>query len=145
MKVLARVRGRIAIKREIAGLGADQGLVAMEFSGVHEGLDRNPDIALRTLMAVVDGGIEHIDSGPQPGFNGCDVGLVRGVAGLAEIGSQSDGRQPKLVYSRHLPGLAEVPGIAQVGEAVAIASGASGRGLSGKHGKQCSSRAGPYS
>ena len=107
----------------------------MEFAGVQQGLDRHPDIALGTLMAVVDGGIEHIDSGPQPGLNGCDVGLVRGIAGLAEIGSQSDGRQPELAYSRHLLGLAKMAGVAQVGEAVAIAGGAGGRGMSGEHGK----------
>ena len=86
-------------------------------------------------MAVVDGSIEHVDSGSQAGLNGCDVGLVGGIAGLAEIGSQSDGRQPKLAYSRHMLGLAEVAGIAQIGEAVAIAGGAGGSGMSGKHGE----------
>ncbi len=86
-------------------------------------------------MTVVDGSVEHVDSGSQPGLNGCDVGLVGGIAGLAEIGSQSDGRQPKLAHSRHMLGLTKVAGIAQVGEAVAIAGGAGGRGMSGEHGK----------
>ena len=86
-------------------------------------------------MTVVDGGVEHIDPGFEAGFDRSRVGLVRGIAGLAQVRSQSNGRKPKLVHTWDMFSLTKVAGVAQIGEAIAVAAGAGGSGVSGKHGK----------
>jgi hypothetical protein len=107
----------------------------LQLRGFDQPLQRGPDITLGTLVAVIDGGIENVDAGAQPGFNGGNVGLVGGIAGLANIRSQSDGGQPEFAHSRYMFSLAEVASVAQCREAVAIASRAACGGASGKHRK----------
>ena len=83
-------------------------------------------------MAVVDGGIEHIDARAQ----GCDDGLgvlpVGGVVRFAKVSAEPDRRQPQFAGDGRK--LAKMPGIVQRGMAMAVTGGGFGRGVSGEHG-----------
>ena len=107
----------------------------MQFPGFDHLLEHRPDIAFRTLVTVVDGGVQNIDTRSQAGLDRSHVGLIGGIAGVAEICPQSDGGKPKLIYAGHVRCLAEVAGVAQIRKAVAIAGSAGGGGMSRKHGE----------
>src|ERR1700690_4130717 len=90
VEVGARVWRWITVEREVAGLGADQNFIAMQLRGFNQSPERDPDISFRALMPVVDGTIQNIDAGVKTGLNRRGVGLIGGVAGVAQISSQSN-------------------------------------------------------
>ncbi len=64
-QIVALVRRKFAIEWQVAGLGADQDFVTLQFVRFDQLLDRRSDVALRALVPVVDGGVEHINAGAE--------------------------------------------------------------------------------
>src|ERR1700674_467067 len=110
-EVSARVGRRVAVERQIARLGANQDFVRLQFSRFDSLLDCGTDVALRALVTVIDRGIKNIYAGDQSRGNGLGVASVGHIIRLAEVGAESDGREPKLVNSWHVLRTTEVSGI----------------------------------
>ena len=95
-EVRARVGRQSAIERQVAGFGAHHDFVTLQLSRFDSLPQRHTDIALRALMAVVDGGIENVDAGAQRGCDGLGAVPVGLLIRLAQVGSESDRGKPKL-------------------------------------------------
>jgi len=132
-EVAARVGRQVAVKGKVASLRADHNLVPAQFSIRGELFKRSADISFRPLMPVIYGRIEYVDAGTHSSRNGFDVLVIGGILGLTEIGAQSDRGQPEIANSDNMLRTAEVSGIAQLGEAIAIARRAFDGGMPGEH------------
>ena len=94
-------------------VGIDVGgtkVVALRVTGEGEELARavrptpadDMEATLRTLVAVIDRGIEKVDARAQSSDDGLDVGLIRGIIRLAEIGTEPNGREPQIASAGYL-------------------------------------------
>ncbi len=77
-------------------------------------------------MAVIDGRVDDVDAGAKCGLDGLRVELIGSIVRLSEVGSETDGRKVKIARARNMPGLAEVPVLLELGEAISEAPGAFG-------------------
>ena len=89
-EIIARVGRYVAVEGQISGLCADQDSFALQFVRIDQTGECFSDISFGTLVAIVDCGVEDIDSRAQSG-NGCfDILAVCLVVRLTEISSETD-------------------------------------------------------
>ncbi len=118
-------RGSVGVVRKVAALGGDEDLVSPRRSALEGRRERPADRPLALLPAVVDRGVEHVDSRLQRAGNRRLVSAVDRVALLPEVRAEPEGGE------REARGLAEVAGRSL--RAVGEASGSFERGAAGDH------------
>src|SRR5215468_6107728 len=61
-EIAARIGWQIAIEREIACLGAYKNLVTLQVATGRNHSQGGAQVSLRSLMTVINGGVEHVDT-----------------------------------------------------------------------------------
>ena len=124
---LARLLVELGVERQVAALGRDEHLVALDQAALDGAGQRPADGALAALVAIVDGAVEDVAARREGGGDRILVVAVARRAGLAEIGAEADRRQPQT------QDIAEVPRLDELREALGIAAGSFRRGPSSDH------------
>ncbi len=89
-KILIGIGGHFAVGCEVAGFCAKNELIARVAFGfqLHQG---SANAAFAALKAIIDRSVGDIDPGFDGAHDGCGVGGVGALVGLAEIGADTDG------------------------------------------------------
>ena len=109
-EVAARILRHDAIQRKISSLGAHKNFIAIQFSGSKQLRQSRANVALRTLVAIINRGIEKVDARAQSSDSRLDVGLIGGIVRLAQIGPEPNGREPQMAGAGYVFRTAEVSG-----------------------------------
>ena len=82
-----------------AGLGCDDQLVAADVARTEEFFERGTDRPFRTLMAIVDGGVEKIDTPANRGHDGFVIGAIGCLVYVPEISAETEARYLNVLNS----------------------------------------------
>lgn len=83
--------GRDSAGGEKAGLGGDEEFVAGGEVFVERASEGFSEVLFRAGVAVVDGGVEGIDTAAESGEDGIDIAGAGGFVGFTEVGAEAEG------------------------------------------------------